>query len=429
MAADPAPPPLPVILKHREVMAAAIASSSRAKGGGIWFTLFLFAALYVALWLGGFLTFWGVQQLPFAVMFAIGPWLPDIVTAVLCLVAVKLALDFEQRRAGRAYLKRLAAIGSPLERPGTYEVTPEALVLTTERMVLAPRWHAIDTLERGADGWVLSADQLHFLIPFAAFPEEDAQRPLLAAITARMTPEARARSREAVEFAEGAAAELAPASQAAAAAPEGPTSSSEELSASGWLTQEQASWGASVIYADVARPGFHRWAYPLTGAVTGTVVAIVAVGLLILMLPRNLLWQFPTLAFGGILMAILAGSALGLATAYKRLGLVLDKAWRSGLESRGVPLQIEARWSLTDSGLSYATARFSGEAPFSAIQQILYRHGYWIVAIDALTLCIPDTAFVSGEQARVFMSHLLARIDEPARARSVNLSADSISRS
>ena len=64
MSTPPIPPSLQVVLKHKEVLAAALASSSRVRGGGTWFTIALFAALFAAIWLGGLLTFWGVQQLP-----------------------------------------------------------------------------------------------------------------------------------------------------------------------------------------------------------------------------------------------------------------------------------------------------------------------------------------------------------------------------
>jgi hypothetical protein len=430
MATDPAPPPLSVVLKHQEVMAAAIASSSRVKGGGTWFTLALFAALYVAIWLGGPLAFWGVQQLPFELMFAIGPWLPGLVTTALCLVAVKLALDFEQRRAEHVYLRRLAAIGSPLERAATYEVTPDALVLTTERMVLAPRWHAIDTVERGADGWVLSADQLHFLIPFAAFAAEDAQRPLLAAITARMTPEARARSREAVEFAEAAPSTDVSATQpppAAAPAAGADVPHSEAPEAHGWLTQEQAGWASSVIYGRVAQIGFHRWAYPLTGAVTGFLIGVVLVGLIAVLMPSAILARAPMAVFLGGVFIMLLGAAYGLGVAYQRLTIVSAKAWAAGLDHRGVPLQMEATWRLTDTGVAYRTARFSGEAAYVSVHQVLHEHGYWIIGVDTLTLVIPDTAFAATAHAQAFMARLLSRITEPARARSVTLEAASAS--
>jgi hypothetical protein len=294
MSDEPAasfPPPQKVILRHSEVMAAAMASNSRIRGGGTWFSLILFALLCAAIWLGSLFSFWFVQQLSFEAMFAIGTYLPTVIPGFFALVAAKIAIDIEQRRANRAYLRTLDAIGAPLEREGVYEVTEEALVLSTERMVLAPRWAAIDTIERGEKGWVISADQLHFLIPYADFPSVDAQRPLLAAITERMTPEARARSRDAVDFANVAperpqdfarrqspSMAATPSSAPSGALPDVPV-------ASGWLTQEQAGWAAGRIYRKIVKPGFHAWAYPLTAGVTGAVIAILLFGIVAVFVP------------------------------------------------------------------------------------------------------------------------------------------------
>jgi hypothetical protein len=423
----PVPPPQRVLLKHREVLEAALNSRSRATGGGFWFSLILFGLLCLAIWAGHLLAFWLVQQLPFPVMFAAGPYVPVVVPAFLALVAVKLALDIEQARVARSYLAGLAAAGAPLEREGWYEVTAEALVLTTERMTLAPAWHAIDRVERGAKGWVLSGDQLHFLIPFADFATPEAERDLLAAITARMTAEARARSRDAVEFAAGEAVPIArehapPPAEPATADVAGATASGLPQPA-GWLTNEQATWAANVIYARLARPGSHGWAYPLTGAVTGLVVGMVLTSILVVTVPENWLYRSPALATLFGLSVPLATGALGLAYAYRRLGIVLGKAWRSELNARGVPEQVEARWTLTETGLAYRTARFSGEAAYASLHQLLHESGYWIIAADTLTLCIPDTAFAAPGEAEGFMSALLARMSEPARERSVRLTA------
>lgn len=424
MANDPSPSlphPQKVLLRHSEVMAAAIASNSRAGGSSVWFGVLLFALLFAAIWLGHLVAFWSVQQLPFEAMFALGPYLPVAIPAAFGLLAAYLALAIEQRRRENAYQRSLAAVGVPLEREGVYEVTEEALVLTTERMLLAPRWAAIDTVERGAFGWVLSADQLHFLIPYADFPGVDAQRPLLAAITARMMPEARARSRDAVEFAES---RDAPAVDPIAANEGEPTGSSLPLaaaampSASGWLTQEQAGWAAGVIQHRVARTGIHGWAFSLTGAVTGMLLALMLVGLVGVVAPVEDILAHPFMAAAAALFVPLVGGALGLAYANRRLGVVMGKAWRQGLAERGVPDQIEAQWALTESGLSYRTARFSGEAAYASIHELAHEHGYWIAAADGLTLCIPDTAFDSPEDAKAFAAALLARMPEAARARS-----------
>lgn len=421
----PLPPPQQVLLRHSEVMGAALRSSSRVRGGGTWFTAILLVLLCLAVWAGHLATFWLVQRLPFAAMFALGPYLPVVIPALFALFCLKLAIDVEQWRAQRAYLSVLAARGIPLERTGTYHVTAEALVLRTERIDLSPRWEAIDQVERGAKGWVISADQLHLLIPFADFADPETERGLLAAITARMTPDARTRSREAIEFASAPPSPAADPSPAAAAGPETLVAerSPPPCEASGWLTQEQAGWAGSVVYAKVARPGFHSWAYPLTGAVTGLVVGMLVVGILGLLVPGHWMVRSPMLAGLSAFALPLLGGALGLAYANRRLGIQLAKAWRGGLALRGVPDQVEARWTLTDTGLAYHTARFSGEAAYGSLHQLLHEGGYWIVGADALTLCIPNTAFASPGEANGFMTQLLGQMSEPARDRSVRLTA------
>jgi hypothetical protein len=417
----PDAPTVTVRLKHEEVMAAAVASHSRGDGSW-WFGITVFLLLALAIWLGHFASFWLVQQVPFAVMFAIGIYMPIAIPALFGLVAVWLALRIEQRFAGKRYLKRLDAIGSPLERDGTYEITPDALVLATERMVLAPRWHAIDTVERGNHGWVLSADQLHFLIPFAAFPDADAQRPLLAAITARMTPEARARSREAVEFAAVPAEGHVRAERFQSPWADTPSSITDEATASptahGWLTQEQAGWAAGVIHSHVAAPGFHQWAYPLTGGVVGLLLGIIVLGTVVASVPFEFVMNNPMIIIGiGLIIPLLFGAS-GLAFAYRRLTTVIHRSWRDGLAARGVPDQVEATWRLTETGVRYETARFAGEATYGSIHQILSEGAYLIIAADALTLCIPEPAFQSSEDAGAFKAVLLDRISDAARARS-----------
>ena len=92
-------------------MNAAIASNSRIRGASTWLSLILLALLCAAIWLGHLFTFWFVQQLPFAFMFALGTYLSFVIPAFFALIAVKIALDIENRRASRAYLRALAAIG------------------------------------------------------------------------------------------------------------------------------------------------------------------------------------------------------------------------------------------------------------------------------------------------------------------------------
>jgi hypothetical protein len=190
------------LLKHREVLAAALAARSRSIAL-YWISTALFLGLVVAVWAGGLVTFWFVQQLPFEWMFAIGPTLPTVVTALFAYLVVALVSWGQNWAIGRGYMRNFKRLGIPLEIDALYEVLPEGLRLTTDRMTIFPRWHAIDTVERVKQGWALSADQLTFLLPRESFADETTERLVIAAIVENLTEPARERSPTAVAFATG----------------------------------------------------------------------------------------------------------------------------------------------------------------------------------------------------------------------------------
>ena len=190
------------VLKHRQVLAAALAARSRlislhCLGFG------LFLGLLLAVWAGGLFSFWFVQQLPFDWMFAVGPYLPTTVSALFAYLAVVMTSWLQNRAIGRAYLRNFTKLGIPHEVEALYEVLPEGLRLTTDRTTLFPRWHSIDTVERVPQGWTLSADQLTYLLPRESFADEASERELIAAIVENLSDPARERSRAAAEFAAG----------------------------------------------------------------------------------------------------------------------------------------------------------------------------------------------------------------------------------
>ena len=190
------------VLRHRQVLAAAMAARSRPISLS-WLLALLFAGLLLAVWAGGLFSFWFVQQLPFEWMFALGPYLPTFVTALFAYFVVVLVSWVQNRVMGRAYLRNFTRLGIPLEVEALYEVLPEGLRLTTDRITVIPRWQSIDTVERVKQGWVISADQLTFLLPRESFPDQAAERAVLAAVLERLSESARDRSRAAVEFAAG----------------------------------------------------------------------------------------------------------------------------------------------------------------------------------------------------------------------------------
>lgn len=193
------------LIRHDEVMKASMAARSRAISGTM-LSLLLGAGLIAAVWAGPLAAFWFVQRLPFEVMFAIGPSLPTVITALFALIAVLLVGSIQNRALRRAYLKNFARLDIPTEIEALFEILPEGLRLTTDRITIFPKWHAVDTVEQADSGWVLSADHLTFLVPQDGFADKDAERAFLAALVESLTEEARARSPAAVAFAAGSVA-------------------------------------------------------------------------------------------------------------------------------------------------------------------------------------------------------------------------------
>ena len=187
-------------LKHDEVMAASMASRARAVSAG-WVIVLLMLGLIVAIEGGHLAAFWFVQQLPFPVMFAIGPALPTAVPTLFAFIVVLVIGSVQSWAIRRAYLRNFARLAIPTEIDALYEILPEGLRLSTDRITLLPRWAAIDCIERGDVGWVLSADQLTFLIPRDGFADRAAERAFLAGLVERLSDKARERSAEAVTFA------------------------------------------------------------------------------------------------------------------------------------------------------------------------------------------------------------------------------------
>ena len=161
------------LLKHNDVMKASMASRSRPTSV-TWIGLLLGVGLFLAIELGHRFAFWLVQQLPFDAMFAIG----------------------------RAYLRNFPKLGIPAEIDAEFEILPDGLRLTTDRITIFPKWQAIDRVERLDLGWVLSADQLTFLIPRASFADEAAEGTFIAALVDKLSPEARQRSPAAAALAD-----------------------------------------------------------------------------------------------------------------------------------------------------------------------------------------------------------------------------------
>ena len=190
------------VLKHRQVLAAAMAARSRPLSL-YWLVAGLIVGLLLAVEAGHLVAFWLVQQLSFGWMFALGPYLPTFVAALFAYLVVVMVSWVQNRAIGRAYLRNFTRLGIPLEVDALYEVLPDGLRLTTDRTTIIQRWHSIDTVERVPQGWVVSADQLTFLLPRESFTDEAVERAVIAAILEKLSEPALERSRAAAAFAAG----------------------------------------------------------------------------------------------------------------------------------------------------------------------------------------------------------------------------------
>ena len=190
------------VLKHRQVLAAAMAARSRPLSL-YWLVAGLIVGLLLAVEAGHLVAFWLVQQLSFEWMFALGPYLPTFVAALFAYLVVVMVSWVQNRAIGRAYLRNFTRLGIPLEVDALYEVLPDGLRLTTDRSTIIQRWHSIDTVERVPQGWVVSADQLTFLLPRESFTDEAVERAVIAAILEKLSEPALERSRAAAAFAAG----------------------------------------------------------------------------------------------------------------------------------------------------------------------------------------------------------------------------------
>jgi hypothetical protein len=403
-------------LNHRRVMAAAMAARSRPIPVH-WLSAALFAGLLAAVWLGHLVTFWAVQQLPFEWMFAIGTYLPTLIPALLAYLAVALVASGQDRVIRRGYLANFTRLGIAQEFEARFEVLPEGLRLTTERITIFPRWEAVDTVERGADGWVLSADHLTFLIPHDSFADEAAARAFVAAILEHLTEAARERSAEAVAFGRGDAAEPTEPPAAAAPEPTGP------LTARARITRREASWAGQVGSDRIAHLNRHAFFYPALSALVGGLLGLVAAGLVLMFAPFSVTLANVMVFAGMTFLLPLIGSAAGLWLGYRALGRIFEKAYHAALAARGSPEEADCEWEVTGEGLVTRSARGTSTTRWEAISEVFRADVHWIVLSDLGVNVIPRRAFADEAAERPFIAALLGKLSSPARDRRADAAA------
>jgi len=358
------------------------------------------------------LAFWFVQQLPFPAMFAIGAWLPTIIPALGALVVVGLVGSTQSRAIRRSYMRNFTELGIPREIDALFEVMPEGLRLSTDRITLFPRWQAVDTVERHELGWVLSADQLTFLVPRDSFAGRDSERAFVAALVEQLSPGARDRSPEAVAL-----AGCEPGVEMAEAAPAVPAASELPVAIAA-VTAHEMSWAGRVGFDRIAHGERHTLLYPMLAAIVGGILGLVASGLLLVLLPPTITLGNAILFAGLTFMFALAGGVLGLWLGNRRLGTLHYKAYHAALAQRGAPTAADCEWTIDEDGLVTRSARGDSTTRWEAISEVFRADSYWIVLADLSANTIPRRAFADETAERAFIGALLDRLPKLARARS-----------
>jgi hypothetical protein len=119
-------------------------------------------------------------------------WLPvQAAQLILAIVGWGAGLSLAQRRHRQKFVAGIRRRGTPDRVMAGYTVTDAGLCITTERVQYRIAWEAILEI----------VPSTTFLVPHDAFADEADQRAFLGEILARIRPEARARSAEALAFA------------------------------------------------------------------------------------------------------------------------------------------------------------------------------------------------------------------------------------
>jgi hypothetical protein len=100
----------------------------------------------------------------------------------------------------KVFRKNLAERGLASRFPSSFEITETAFVSTTGRMTNSAEWAAVSDIVRTDPYWVLLVEGHPQFLPRRFFASPAEEKSFLSEILARMSTEARARSRDAEAF-------------------------------------------------------------------------------------------------------------------------------------------------------------------------------------------------------------------------------------
>lgn len=144
-----------------------------------------------------------------AAMFLINPAiaivfmsLPTGITVALAIVGYALGSRFAAKTYHRRYLFGMYERGMPARAAVTIRLTDAVFEAGNGRMTYSIGWPFIAEMVPTPIAWTVVADMTTFVVPKAAFADENAERHFVKEVLARISPSARERSTEARAFAE-----------------------------------------------------------------------------------------------------------------------------------------------------------------------------------------------------------------------------------
>ncbi|MGA7712449.1 MAG: hypothetical protein WCA81_11150 [Rhizomicrobium sp.] len=127
------------------------------------------------------------------------PWLGGFVGLVVGIIAY---LVICRRLVIGMFRRTLESKGTPLDLPISMEITADALVYDVELVHHQAQWPAVSELFVSRGFWIFLVQASPWYVPIRLFANQDDERAFIKEALAHMSEAARARSKEAVAFAE-----------------------------------------------------------------------------------------------------------------------------------------------------------------------------------------------------------------------------------
>lgn len=110
----------------------------------------------------------------------------------------------------------------------------------------------------------------------------------------------------------------------------------------------------------------------------------------------------------------IVGLVLGSLIVQRLIGLSMRKA----LAERGIAYDLPVTLRITPDALIYDLGDLKFTARWSCVTDLYQTRKYWVFLVQSSSLVLPRHFFDSAEEERNFITEVIARMTDPARARS-----------